>query len=60
MWLPVQHPQHGSPMLDAGLVLAGALIVMLVAALGHNTPWMIGSGIVAGLALVRLGWLENR
>lgn len=58
-WPPVQHPPGPTPLLDAALIVIGALILTLVAALVGNVRWMVIGGTVALLALIAYGWLEN-
>lgn len=61
MWPPFQPDRPPrTPMLDTGLVLAGALTLALVAAVNGSLTWLVASGAVAIVALIYLAYLENR
>lgn len=57
---PVRHDPSPTPVLDAGLALIVALIIVLVAASAHRIGWMVAGGAAAILALLVIAYYEER
>lgn len=59
-WPPVHQEPNPTPVLDAGLALIVALVVVLVAASAHRIGWMVAGGAAAILALLLIAYYEER